>query len=71
VGYERAHTKFLGQSQGLAIVLFAWLGLQRLTMCGNLAEEAQGIGFIATFLVSSRELQPTLRLRIRLVQLTG
>jgi hypothetical protein len=71
VGLERTHAEFLGQGQGLAIVGFGLIALRWMTLCRDLAKEAQGMGFIAPFLMRTGELQSALRLGRRLVQLTG
>jgi hypothetical protein len=39
VGLEGAHTEFLGQGEGLAVVGFGQRAFQALTPCCNLAEE--------------------------------
>ena len=46
-------------------------GLRRRALRCNLAEEPQGVGFVAPFLVRRAELQRPLRLGIRLVQAAG
>jgi hypothetical protein len=40
VGLEREHAQLLGQGKGLAVIVFSWLDLWRLTTRGDLAEEA-------------------------------
>ena len=57
VGHERAHAEFLGQGEGLAVVGFGLLDLRGITPCRNVAEEAQGIRLVATFLVRTGERQ--------------
>ena len=43
VGLERAHAKFVGQGEGLAVVVFGLIALRGLAPRRDLAEEAQGI----------------------------
>ena len=71
VGLERAHAEFLGQGEGLAVVGCSGFDLWRLVVRRNLAEEPQGVGFVAPFLMGSGELQGVLRLGVRLVQPAG
>ena len=68
VSLERAHAQLLGQGQGLPVVGFGPLALWRLSLGRNLAQESQGVGFVAPFLMRTGELQCALRLSIRLVQ---
>jgi hypothetical protein len=57
MGQERAHAKFIGQGEYLLVTSFSLLALQRIAPHGNLAEEAQGIGLMAPFLVLAGECQ--------------
>ncbi len=68
VGLERAHAEFLGQGEGLAVVGFGLLDLRGLALRRNLAEEAQGIRLVATFLVLTGERQRPLGEGVRLLQ---
>ena len=68
VGLERAHAEFVGQGEGLLVVGFGQLDLRGLAPRGNLAEEAQGIRLVATFLVRTGERQRTLGEGVRLLQ---
>ena len=52
VGLERAHAEFLGQSEGLAVVGFGRLNLRGLVLRSDVAEEAEGIRLVASFLVA-------------------
>src|SRR5262249_26903539 len=71
VGPEWTHAQFLGQGEGLLVVGFSLCNLWGLTLCRDLAEEPQGVGFMAPFLMRPRELQGPLRLGIRLIQAAG
>ena len=71
VGLERAHAKLLSQSEGLPVVGFGLFSLRRLLPCCNLAEEPQGIGFVAPLLMRPGELQGPLRLGASFVQAAG
>jgi hypothetical protein len=51
VGLEWAHAKFLGQGQGLPVIVCGRFDLRGLTLRRNVAEETQGIRLVATFLV--------------------
>ena len=51
MGLERAHAEFLGQGEGLLIVGLGLLDIRRLAPRCSVAEEAQGIRLVATFLV--------------------
>ena len=51
VGLQRAHAEILGQGEGLLIESFGQLNLWRTTPRRNVAEEVQGIGLAAPFLV--------------------
>ena len=68
VRLERAHPQLLRQGEGLPVVGFGPLALWWMTLCHDLAEELEGIGFVAPFLMGTGELQRPLRLGIRLVQ---
>ena len=71
VGLERAHAEFLGQGEGLAVVGFGLLDLRRLAPRRNVAEEAQGIRLVATFLVLTGERQRPLGEGVRLLQVAS
>ena len=51
VGYEWSHAEFVRQGEGLSVVSFGLIALQRLALRSNAAEEAQGIHLVAAFLV--------------------
>ena len=51
VGHEWAHPQFYRQGQGMAVVGFGSLALQRLVPRRNVAEESQRLGLVATFLM--------------------
>ena len=71
VGQERAHPQFLGQGKGLAVAGFGLFDLRGITMCGNVAEEAQGIRLTTSFLVGTEILKGTGGERARLLQAAG
>ena len=71
VGLERAHAQFLGQGEGLAVVVFGLLDLRRLAPRGNVAEEAQGIACVAPFLVCTGQLRARSASAVRLLQAAG
>src|SRR5262245_15265278 len=71
VGLERAHAEICGQGKSLAVVFSRMLALWRLTLRRNLAEEAQGIRLVATFLVHLGMHQRPLCKNLRLLQAAG
>src|SRR5262252_9211119 len=71
MGLERAHAEFLGQGEGLLVMICSRLALRRLALCRDLAEEAQGIRLVASFLVRTRDLQRTLSKGMRLLHAAG
>ena len=71
VGLEWAHAECLGQGQGMPVGGCGWLDIRRVAMRRNLAEEPQGVGFVAPFLVRPSECESALRLGARLVQPAG
>ena len=71
VGHERPHAEFLGQGEGLLVVVFGQLALWRVAPRRNLAEEAQGIRLVAAFLVRTGERQRLLGEGVRLLQAAG
>jgi hypothetical protein len=52
---ERAHAEFVGQSHGLAVIVFGRLDLRRMALGGDRAEESEGIGLVALLLVGTGE----------------
>src|SRR5713101_630686 len=48
---QRAHAEFVSQGQGLTVVVCGWLDLWGITMCGDVAKEAQGVRLVAAFLL--------------------
>ena len=71
VGLERAHAELLGQGEGLAIMGFGLLAHPEARAARNLAEEAQGIGLVATFLMLTGERQRLFGEGVRLLQVAG
>src|SRR4030095_11342651 len=71
VRHKRAHAEFLGQGQGLAVVGFVWRGLWGIAPRSKLAEEAQGIRLVATFLSLTSVGQRALGEGVRLLQAAG
>jgi hypothetical protein len=69
VGLERAHAEFLGEGEGLEEIVCCEFGLQGIMSCRHVAEEAQGIGLVATFLVRTGKLQRLLGEGLRLLQM--
>jgi hypothetical protein len=57
VGHERAHAESFGQGEGLPIIGFGGRARRRLILYCNVAEEAQGIGLVTTFLVPTGQCQ--------------
>jgi len=55
VGLQRAHAQFLSQSEGLLVVGCGLLVFRRVTLRCDFAEEPQGVGFVASFLVRPGE----------------
>src|SRR5262245_15975578 len=55
VGLERAHAEFLGQGEGLPVVIFYLLGLRRVAMPGEVAEESEDPRLSPAFLVLTGE----------------
>ena len=68
VRLEWTHTEFLGQGEGLAVVGCSGFDLWRIVARMDLAEEPQGVGFVAPFLMGPGELKGALRLGVCLVQ---
>ena len=68
---ERAHAELIGQGESLAEIFFCSLGLQGIMSCHNVAEEAQGIGLVAAFLMRTGECQCPLGEGLRLLQTAG
>src|SRR5205823_3069177 len=57
VGRERPRTELLGQGERLAVVALGLVGLWRVAVGGDLAQEAQRPGLVAAFLVVTGEIQ--------------
>src|SRR5690348_12036332 len=57
VGLEWAHAQLVGEGEGLAVVGFGLIAHPRLTLCCNLTEEAQGIGFVAPLLTRTDKIE--------------
>jgi len=68
VGHERAHTKLVSQGEGLLIVGYGLSALQGIAPRRNLAEEVQGICFVAPFLMRTGKRQRMLSQGVRLFQ---
>ena len=60
VRLERAHTQCLGEGEGLAVAGFSLFDLRGIVLCRKVAEEAQGIRLVPTFLIRTGERQRTL-----------
>ena len=71
VGLERAHAELLGQGEGLPVVGFGLFDFRGIAMCRNVAEEAQGIGLVAAFLVGTGSASARIGESLRLLQATG
>ena len=65
---EWAHAQLFGQREGLAVGGFGLVGLRRLAMRRDLAEEPQGVSFVAPLLVGTGEFKGALCLGACLVQ---
>ena len=70
VRHEWTHAECVGQGEGLLVVGVGLAVLWWLTSRRNVAQEAQGIRLIATFLVLTSEGQRTLGKGVRLLQTT-
>jgi hypothetical protein len=57
---QRAHAEFHGQGEGVLIVGLGQRDIRRLAPCGDVAEQAQGIYLVTTFLLLTGERQRTL-----------
>jgi hypothetical protein len=57
---QRAHAKFLGQGEGLAVVGLSLRALRGIASCRNLAEETHGIRLMAPFLALMSQRQRAL-----------
>jgi hypothetical protein len=57
VRLERPHPQLLGQGEGLAVVGFGLIAFRWLAPRCNVAEEAQSIRLVTTFLVSTGKRQ--------------
>ncbi len=68
VRLQRAHAEFPGQGEGVLIVGLGRLDLRRLAPCCDVAEKAQGIRLVTTFLAFTGERQRTLGEGVRLLQ---
>ena len=68
MGLERAHAELVCEGQGLAVVGFGQPALRRLTPRRSVAEEAEGMRLVATFLVRTGKRQCTLGEGMRLFQ---
>ena len=53
VGLEGAHTEFVGQGEGLAVVGFGLLEIRGIAVHGDIAEDMQGMGFPSSCPVST------------------
>ena len=67
VRLERPHAKCLGQGEGFPVASDSGLNLRRLMLRRHLAEESQGVGFMAAFLVLTGEIEGAMCLGVRLV----
>src|SRR5262252_7927165 len=71
MGEQRVHAEFVRQGKGLAVAGFGLFDLRGITMCGNVAEEAQGISLPTSMLMGTEKLQGTSGERMRLLQAAG
>jgi hypothetical protein len=71
VGSERAHAEFVGEGEGPLVVGCDLIDIQGSVMRGDLAEQAQGIRLVATFLVLAGMRQRALGEGLRLLRMTG
>jgi hypothetical protein len=67
VGLERAHAKFVGESEGLLVVGFGLAVLWWLAPRRNVAQEAQSIRLVAAFLALMGKCQRPVGEGIRLL----
>ena len=68
---ERAHAEFLGEGEGLAVVDFGRRSLWGIAPRRNVAEEAQGIRLVATFLALTSQRQRALGEGVCFLQVPG
>jgi hypothetical protein len=71
VRLQGTHAQLRSQGEGLAVVGLGRRALWRFAPCCDGAEEAQGIGLVAAFLVLTGECQRTLGEGVRLLQAAG
>jgi len=71
VGYEWTHPQCFGQVKGLAIPGFGIFDLRGITIGDNVAEEAQGIRLMTSFLVATGMLEGSDGECARLLQVAG
>ena len=57
MGLERAHAEFLGQGEGLPVVMCGWLDLRGGLMGGDLPEEPQGPRLVSPLLMGTGEIE--------------
>jgi hypothetical protein len=53
MGLEGTHAEVSGQGEGLVVVRFGVVEFWRMAMPGEVAEEAEGVGFMTPFLVNT------------------
>ena len=68
MGHERAHAECVGQGDGLEVVGFGQFTPHGIALRRNVAEEAQGIRLVTTFLSLTGMRQHTLGEGVRLLQ---
>jgi hypothetical protein len=71
VGGERAHAELVGPGEGLAVMSLRRLQIGRVGVGGDLAEEAQDPGLVATLLLLVREVEGAPGDRERVVPAAG
>jgi hypothetical protein len=71
VGLEGAHAKGFGEGEGLAVVGGGLVDVWGNAMRGDLAEEVQGIGLVAPFLVLASKRERARGEGVRLLQAAG
>ena len=71
VGLEGAHPSLVSQSAGLLVVRYGQCGVQRIAVCGNVAEEVQGIRLMASLWIRTGERQRALSEGLCFIQAAG
>jgi hypothetical protein len=71
VGLEGEHAEFFSQGNGLAVVVFGWLDLWGITMCGDRTKETQGVCLVPAFLMGTGKIESSPGKVVGLLQATG